>query len=106
MKFSLFRVSVVGLLTVLALSALTSTSSTSNSSIVRIVVGYENESVVGKLVAIPDVALIKVIPDLRVAVLRAPLDKLNLIKSLEGVRYVEEDRVAEALEISTASDVL
>ena len=106
MRFSLFRVSVVGLLTVLALSALTSTSSTSNSSIVRIVVGYENESVVGKLVAIPDVALIKVIPDLRVAVLRAPLDKLNLIKSLEGVRYVEEDRVAEALEISTASDVL
>jgi subtilisin family serine protease len=106
MKFSLFRVSVVGLLTVLALSALTSTSSTSNSSIVRIVVGYENESVVGKLVAIPDVALLKVIPDLRVAVLRAPLDKLNLIKSLEGVRYAEEDRVAEALEISTASDVL
>jgi subtilisin len=106
MRFSLFRVSVVGLLTVLALSALTSTSSTSNSSIVRIVVGYENESVVGKLVAIPDVALLKVIPDLRVAVLRAPLDKLNLIKSLEGVRYVEEDGVAKALEISAYSDVL
>ena len=106
MKYILFRVSVVGLLTILAFSALTSTSSASSSNIVRVAVGYEDEGVVGKLAAIPDVALIKVIPDLRVVVLRVPLDKLSLIKSVEGVRYVEEDHVARALEISTASDVL
>jgi subtilisin family serine protease len=108
MKHALLKASTVGLLIIiiLPLLALMSTSSAQDSKVVRVVVGYEDEGVIGKLTTIPGIAIIKILRDLRAAVLLTPTDKLDLIKSLKGVRYVEEDGVAKALEISASSDVL
>jgi subtilisin len=106
MKYALLKASIVGFLIILPLLALMSTSSAQDSKVVRVVVGYEDEGVIGELATIPGIAIIKILRDLRVAVLLTPMDKLDLIKSLEGVRYVEEDGVAKALEISASSDVL
>jgi subtilisin family serine protease len=106
MKYALLKASIVGLLIILPLLALMSTSSAQDSKVVRVVVGYEYEGVIGELATIPGIAIIKILRDLRVAVLLTPMDKLDLIKSLEGVRYVEEDGVAKVLEISASPDVL
>jgi subtilisin len=106
MKYALLKASIVGFLIILPLLALMSTSSAQDSKVVRVVVGYEDEGVIGELATIPGIAIIKILRDLRAAVLLTPMDKLDLIKSLEGVRYVEEDGVAKALEISASSDVL
>lgn len=106
MKYALLKALIVGLLIILPLPALMSAPGVQDSKVVRVVVGYEDEGVIGKLATTPGIDIIKILQALRAVVLLTPLDKLDSIKSLEGVRYVEEDGVARALEISAYSDVL
>ncbi|MEM1610915.1 MAG: S8 family peptidase [Sulfolobales archaeon] len=72
----------------------------------RYVVGFDSSEVINVLGNVSGVEIIKVIWDIRAAVIMIPPDAVDRIKSLHGVRYVEPDYEARALEFSSYSDVL
>jgi len=97
---------LVGIL-VLGLIVLPALGSTSGQApVVRVVVGFEGEDVVGELLAIPGVSLVKMLAEIRAVVLYVPENALDAIKGRSGVRYVERDSVARALGLSSYPDVL
>ena len=73
--------------------------------VLRVVVGYEDDSVIGNLSAI-GAQIIKKIPEIRSVAILVPSNVLHRISSMQSIRYVEIDREAKALEFSSYSDVL
>ncbi len=89
-----------------ALALLAFSAATAPPSKVRVVVGFEDASVLGAIEAIEGAEKVKVIPEIRAAVFYLPPHAVDRVKALRGVRYVEEDKVARALELSAYPDVL
>ena len=72
----------------------------------RIVVGFEDENSLTELLSVPGVEKLKVLHEIKAVVLAAPKEAVERIKGIKGVRYVETDHVAKALELSDYQDVL
>ncbi len=72
----------------------------------RYVVGFEGSYVVNELGNVSGVEIIKVIWEIRAAVILVSGNAVDRIKNLRGIRYVEPDYEAMALEFSSYSDVL
>lgn len=72
----------------------------------RYVVGFDSNDVVDMLGNSSGVEIIKVIWEIRAVVIMIPPNAVDRIKGLRGIRYVEPDYEAKALEFSSYSDVL
>ncbi|MHB9301991.1 S8 family peptidase [Thermofilum pendens] len=73
---------------------------------VRVVVGYENEGALAAVEGLPGAEKVKVLREIKAAVFYLPPEAIEKAKGIKGVRYVEEDKVAVALELSSYPDVL
>ncbi len=72
----------------------------------RVVVGFEDESSLADLLKIPGVEKLKIIHEIKAAVLAVPEEAIDKIRGMKGIRYVEMDHIARALEFSEYQDVL
>lgn len=82
-------------------------STIASSTKSRYVVGFTDEGVVRDISNISGAEVIKVIREIRAAVIMIPADAVDRIKGMRGVRYIEPDYEARALEtFSGYSDVL
>jgi subtilisin family serine protease len=72
----------------------------------RIVVGFENESLIPEILNIPGVEKLKVLHEIKAAVLAVPKEAVERIRGMKGIKYVEIDQVAKAFELSEYQDVL
>ncbi|RSN74571.1 MAG: peptidase S8 [Thermoproteota archaeon] len=72
----------------------------------RIVVGLENESLIPEILKIPGVEKLKVLHEIKAVVLAVPKEAVERIRGMKGIKYVEIDQVAKALELSGYQDVL
>lgn len=71
----------------------------------RYAVGYTELSTLQAIAAQHGASVVKVIPEIKAAVLLAPASEDLRVHVGKGLRYVEEDKVAVALELSSYSDV-
>lgn len=73
--------------------------------LVRVVVGYVNEEIVGSVAESYGVQPLKVLREIKAAVFLLPKHSIEKVSRHLGVRYVEEDGVAKALEFGSSPDV-
>jgi hypothetical protein len=88
----------------ISIAVLPPVSSNSQSKL-RYVVGFDSNDVVSMLGNSSGVEIIKVIWEIRAAVIMIPPNAVDRIKNLRGIRYVELDYEAKALEFSSYNDV-
>ncbi len=80
-------------------------ASSNSQSKLRYAVGFDSNDVVSMLGNSSGIEIIKVIWEIRAAVIMIPPNAVDRIKNLRGIRYVEPDYEAKALEFSSYSDV-
>lgn len=68
---------------------------------VRVVVGFEDESALAGILNLPGAEKVKVIPEIKTAVLYLPEEILDNFGKRKGLRYVELDNIAHAMEFSS-----
>ncbi|MEZ0346305.1 MAG: S8 family peptidase [Infirmifilum sp.] len=73
---------------------------------VRVVVGYENDASLNQVTNLVGASPFKKISEIKVAVFEVPIQAIDAISRVRGVRYVEVDKEAKALEFSSSPDVL
>ncbi len=71
----------------------------------RLAVGYTDLSTLHSIASQHAAVVVKTIPEIKVAVLLAPAGEDLRAHVGKGLRYVEEDKIAVALELSSYSDV-
>lgn len=91
----------------LAGSPTASLNTIADSSKSRYVVGFTDENIIRDLSNVSEVEILKVIWEIKAAVIMIPESAVDKIKNMRGIRYIEPDHEVSALEtFSSYSDVL